>query len=69
MLHDRKMFTPQISSTIFDSLLKELHLDSKTHCFRIGGQKTANISDTHIQMLGRCKSNAYKLYFQTPSQA
>ena len=34
--------------------------------FCIGVQKTAN--DTHIQILGRHKSDAYKLYFQTPSQ-
>ena len=41
----------------------------KTHNFCIGAatsEKTACVSDTHKQVLGRCK--VYKLYFQTPSQ-
>ena len=74
MLHDGRLLTRQIFSSILDSLLKELHLnqeDFNTHSFRIGAAtsaKAANISDTHIQMLGRWKSNAYKLYIQTPPQ-
>ena len=74
MLHDGRMLTRQIFNTILDSLLKELHLnqdDFNTHNFRIGAAtsaKAANISDTRIQMLGRWKSDAYKLYNQTPPQ-
>ena len=40
-----------------------------THSFRIGAAMTANeagTSDVHIKMLGRCKSDAYKLYVCTP---
>ena len=72
LLHDGRMLTRQIFSTILDSLLKELHLDQdnfNTHSFRIGAAtsaKAASISDTHIQMLGKWKSDAYKLYIQTP---
>ena len=68
------MLTCQISSDTLDSLLEKLHFKKEnfnTHSFRIGAvtsAKAANISDTHIQMLGRWKSNAYKLYIQTPPQ-
>ena len=40
-----------------------------THSFRIGAATTVKdvgISDAHIQMLGRWKSEAYKLYIRTP---
>ena len=66
------MLTRQIFSDALDGLLDELHFKKEnfnTHSFHIGATtsaKAANISDTHIQMLGRWKSNAYKLYIQTP---
>ena len=69
-----RMLTRQIFSDALDGLLDELHFKKdnfNTHSFRIGAAtsaKAANISDSHIQMLGRWKSNAYKLYIQTPPQ-
>ena len=69
-----KMPTHQIFSDTLDGLLDELHFKKEnfnSHSFRIGtatSAKAANISDTHIKMLGRWKSNAYKLYIQTPLQ-
>ena len=65
------MLTRQIFATALDNLLTELQLDPgefNTHSFRIGAAtsaKEANISDMHIQMLGRWKSNAYQSYIRT----
>ena len=72
MLKNGKILTRQMFSVILDGLLEELHFKKENfniHSFRIGATtsaKAANISDTYIQMLGRWKSNAYKLYIQTP---
>ena len=74
ILQNGRMLTHQIFSNTLDGLLEELHFKKQnfnTHSFCIGAAtsaKAANISDMHIQMLGRCKSNAYKLYIQTPPQ-
>ena len=74
ILQNERMLTHQIFSDNLDSLLEKLHFKKEnfnTHSFRIGATtsaKAANISDTHIQMLGRWKSNAYRLYIQTPPQ-
>lgn len=74
VLQDGRSLTRDIFSKTLDSLLKDLQLNCKvfnTHSFRSGAAtsaKAANISDTHIQMLGRWKSSAYKLYIQTPPQ-
>ena len=63
-----------VFSDTLDDLLEELHFKKEnfnTHSFRIRAAtsaKAANICDTHIQMLGRWKSNAYKLYIETPLQ-
>ena len=68
------MLTRQLFSDTLDGLLHELHFKKEnfnTHSFRIGAAtsaKAVNTSDTHIQMLGRWKSNTYKLYIQTPPQ-
>ena len=54
------------------SILQTIWLDVRkysTHSFRIGAAtsaKDAGISDTHIQILGRWKSNAFKQYIRTP---
>ena len=62
MLHDGRMLTRLIFSTILNSLLKELHLtqdDFNTHSFHIGAAtsaKAANISDAHIQCLAGGKA-------------
>ena len=74
VLQNGRMLTHQIFSNTLDGLVEELHFKKEnfnTHSFCIGAAtsaKAANISDMHIQMLGRCKSNAYKLYIQTPPQ-
>lgn len=52
--------------------LQQAKIDSRgysTHSFRIGvatSAKDAGISDVHIKMLGRWKSEAYQLYVKTP---
>ena len=74
MLKNGRRLTRQIFSITLDGLLEELHFQKEhfnTHSFHIGAAtsaKAANMSDTFIQMLGRWKSNAYKLYIQTPLQ-
>ena len=74
VLQNGRMLTHQIFSDTLDGLLKELYFKKEnfnTHSFCIGAAtsaKAANISDTHIQMLGRWKSNAFKLYIHTPPQ-
>ena len=58
---------------MISSALQQAGIDSKqyaTHSFRIGAAATTaketGISDVHIKMLGRWKSNAYQLYVRTP---
>ena len=63
----RHMFTTEL-----DSLLAELNLNKhhyNSHSFRIGAATTAmqaKIPETHIQMLGRWRSDAYQRYIKTP---
>ena len=74
MLPNKRIVTHKIFSVTLDGLLKELHFNKEnfnTHSFCIGAAtsaKAVNISDTYTQMLHRWKSNAYKLYIQTPPQ-
>ena len=65
----RRLFAMSLANS-----LQEAGVDSKgynTHSFRIGAATTAKekgISDVHIKMLGRWKSNAYQLYVRTPQE-
>ena len=74
MLKNGRILTRQIFSVTLDSLLEEIHFKKEnfnTHSFRVGAAtsaEAANMSDTYIQILGRWKSNACKLYIQTPPQ-
>ena len=64
--------TRQSFHTSLSTLLARAGLLQKqfnTHSFRIGAAtsaKAAHIADTHIQMLGRWRSNAYQAYIKTP---
>ena len=68
---DSLALTRQIFATALDSLLTEPQLDPgefNTHSFQVGAAtsaKEANISDMHIKMLGRWKSDAYQCYIRT----
>ena len=58
--------------TAFKSLVAELKLDKQcynTHSLRIGAATSASLSnmlDTHIQLLGRWRSNAFQRYIRPP---
>ena len=63
----RPRFAAMISATLQQAGIDDKHY--ATHSFRIGAATTAKdagISDVHIKMLGRWKSNAYQLYVRTP---
>ena len=61
----RRMFCASLKS-----VLHKLKLDQhsyNTHSFRIGAATSASLaqlSDTHIQILGRWRSNAFKSYIR-----
>ena len=67
-----KHLTRQLFSSHLNTILEEMKIDTSkynTHSFRIGAAtsaKEAGISDAHIQMLGRWKSQAYMQYIRTP---
>lgn len=69
---DGAYLTRQHFTSLLTSTLQRAGIDDKrytTHSFRIGAAtsaKDAGISDVHIKMLGRWKSNAYQLYVRTP---
>lgn len=71
---DGRMLTRQTFSSALDSLLMEAKLEKgnfNTHSFRIGAATSAanaGISDIHVKMLGRWKSDAYQQYVRTPPQ-
>ncbi|XP_065915585.1 uncharacterized protein [Dysidea avara] len=67
-----KGWTNSMFRSALQSLMGKLKLNRhhyNTHSFRIGAATSAslaNISDTHIQMLGRWKSNAFQRYIRPP---
>lgn len=70
----KKCLTRQAFSTLLSRTLTTAGVSNKgftTHSFRIGAAtsaKEAGISDVHIKMLGRWKSEAYQLYVRTPRE-
>ena len=74
MFQDGRFPTRYLFSAAVDKLLTDLHMDTKlysTHSFHIGAATSAlkaKISNTHVQMLGRWRSEAYKQYVKTPPQ-
>lgn len=72
MFADGSYLTRARFATMISDTLQQAGIDHKqyaTHSFRIGAATTAKeagISDVHIKMLGRWKSNAYQLYVKTP---
>jgi len=69
---DGKHVTRQLFSSNLNTILEKMKIDTSrynTHSFCIGAAtsaKEAGISDAHIQMLGRWKSQAYLQYIRTP---
>lgn len=67
-----KGWTSAMFRAALKSLLVELNVDKQcynTHSFRIGAATSAsllNMSDTHIQLLGRWRSNAFVRYIKPP---
>ena len=72
MLKDGSYLTRQRFANMISTTLQQAGIDDKlyaTHSIRIGAATTvkeAGVSDVHIKMLGRWKSNAYQLYVRTP---
>ena len=66
--------TRQLFASRLSAVLEQAGIDSKgynTHSFHIGTATTAKekgISDVHVKMLGRWKSDAYQLYIRMPQQ-
>ena len=73
IMQDGSHLTRQRFVSLITNALQLAGIDDKrytTHSFRIGAATTAKdagISDVHVKMLGRWKSNAYQLYVRTPS--
>ena len=72
VLEDGTYLTRQRFAALLLSTLLQAGISDRcytTHSFRIGAATTAKdsgISDVHIKILGRWKSNAYQLYVRTP---
>ena len=68
MVLTRSRFKSLLSATLKQSGLDDMRYN--THSFHVGtptSAKTTEISDTHIQILGRWKSSAYRSYIKTPT--
>jgi len=71
VLEDGHYLTRSLFGDFLNNLLDKLHLTKdhfNTHSFQIGAAssaRAANIPDHQIQMLGRWRSDAYKLYIRT----
>ena len=69
---DGKHLTRQLFWSNLNTILQKMQLNTSqynTHSFCIGAAtpaKEAGISDAHIQILGRWKSQAYLQYIRTP---
>ena len=74
ILDDGTFLTQQKFAAMVTLTLRRAGIDDKqyaTHSFRIGAATTAKgagISDVHIKMLGRWKSNVYQVYVRTPQK-
>ena len=70
LFSDNKWLTRGAFSTALNRALEELKMDPSkynTHSFRIGAAtsaKQAGVSDSHLKVLGRWKSDAYKKYIR-----
>ena len=65
----RQQFAALLSHTLLQAGISDKRYT--THSFRIRAAtsaKDSGISDVHIKMLGRWKSNAYQLYVRTPKE-
>ena len=75
ILAEGTYLTRQQFASLLSTMLQSAGIDHKnysTHSFRIGAAtsaKEAGISDVHVKMLGRWKSNAYQLYVHTPKES
>ena len=74
VMENGQYLTRQLFGAHLNSILQEVGQNAKhynTHSFRIGAATSAResgVSDENIQMLGRWKSDAYKLYIRTPRE-
>ena len=74
VMEDGQYLTRELFGAQLNTILQEAGLNAKdynTHSFRIGAAtsaRKAGISDASIQMLGRWKSDAYKVYIRIPRE-
>jgi len=74
IINDHTYLTRALFSKKVDTILDILQVDTQqynTHSFRIGAATTAAqalITDVHIKMLGRWRSEANQRYIKTPPQ-
>ena len=72
IIKDGKQFTQQLFSSNLNTILQKMKINASQynkHSLCIGAAtsaKEAGISDSHIWMLGRWKSQAYLQYIGTP---
>lgn len=74
IMKDGRKLTRQLFGSSLDVILNKLHLEKgcyNTHSFRIGAAtsaREAGMRDSHIMMLGRWQSSAYRSYIRTPPE-